>query len=84
MKSDETEKIIIQLPHRLYHRLRDQAYQHNLSLPDFVRERIELRSTEDSQTKNMESLSTLSVKEILAKTKPTHWHVDERLDFFHG
>ena len=84
MKPCETEKIVIRLPHELYHRLRNQAYQHNLSLSDFVRQRIELKSTKGNQSDNLEGLAGLSVKEMLARTEPDDLHLDDRLDFFCG
>ena len=84
MKSGKSEKLVIQLPHDLYHQLRDQAYKHNLSLPDFVRQRVELKPSAEKDSAELKDLSELPVKDILAQTKPINWHADERLDFFHG
>lgn len=86
MKSDETtEKITVRLPHSVYHTLRNQAYQQNISLPEFIQRKIDLKPGREPQQKaDASSLAALPLREILAKTKPIGFHPDERLDFFHG
>lgn len=77
MKNERTQKITITLPHTLYHRLRHEAHQQSLSLPEFVNKKIQLRPTEATP------LAHLSLKEILAITAPPKSIApDTRIDFF--
>lgn len=86
MKSNEpTEKITVSLPYSVYHILRSQAHQQNVSLPEFIQRKIQLKPAVEPVIKmNVASLAELPLREILAKTKPVGFAPDERLDFFHG
>ena len=86
MKSDETtEKITVRLPHSVYHALRNQAYQQNVSLPEFIRRKIDIKPGQEPRgIDESNSLAALPLREILAKTRPVGFHPDERLDFFRG
>jgi len=79
MNKNSTEKLTIHLPHSVYHTLRNQAKRQNLSLPEFVQKKIELKPGEPG---SLERLAELPLKEILARTTPVGGDPDERLDFF--
>ena len=86
---DEIEKITICLPSALYNVLRNQAYRQNISLPEFVRRKVDLKPSPSGKNSfGMEvdgvMLSKLPLNELLAKTAPVGFHPDERLDFFRG
>lgn len=86
MKHDDaSEKITVCLPHSVYHALRNQAYSQGLSLPEFIRKKVDLKPSKKPEVlTNTESLAALPLREILDKTRPVGFHPDERLDFFHG
>ncbi|WP_435894286.1 hypothetical protein [Oceaniferula spumae] len=79
MNDEPTEKLTIQLPHSVYHALRNQAKRQNVSLPEFVQRKIELKPGEPG---SLQRLADLPLREILARTAPVGFDPDERLDFF--
>ena len=76
MKQEATEKITITLPHALYHQLRNEARRQNISLPDVIQKKIQLKPSEPLP------LARLPLKEIIAQTKPSALSSDVRLDFY--
>ncbi|MBK1856002.1 hypothetical protein JO972_13610 [Verrucomicrobiaceae bacterium 5K15] len=79
MNETSSEKITIQLPHSVYHALRNQAKKQNLSLPEMVQQKIVLEPAEPG---SLERLAKLPLREILARTAPVGMDPDDRLDFF--
>jgi len=92
MIDDETtEKVTICLPYSVYHGLRNQAYEQNISLPEFIRRRINLKPAQPlggeilcGGNSATSSLSDLPLSEIFKRTTPKDLDPDERIDFFHG
>ncbi len=79
------KKITVRLPHSVYHVLRNQAYQQNVSLPDFIRRKMDIKPRKEPvKTDEGRSLAALPLREILAQTTPAGFDPDDRLDFFHG
>lgn len=76
MKPEGTQKITITLPHSVYLRLRNEAHQQKLSLPEFVKKKVQLLPAEAAP------LAHLPLKEILTITAPESIAPDARLDFF--
>ena len=74
MKNEPAQKITLTLPNNLYHTLRNQARKQNLSLPEFIQKKIQLRPADP--------LSKLPLKDLIARTTPKSPHPDARLDFF--
>mgnify|MGYP006945907569 len=80
MNHQTAEKITIHLPHVVYRALRSQAHRQNLSLPEFIQQKIKLKPLEPPVHGH---LSGLPLREILEQTTPVGMDPDERLDFFH-
>lgn len=76
MNNENSQKITITLPHAVYHQLRKEAQRQKLSLPEFIKQKVQLKPSEAS------SLANLPVHKILAITTPDLKHPDERIDFF--
>ena len=76
MKNEPAKKITLTLPGALYHRLRDEAYQQNLSLPEFIKKQVDIKPAKPTP------LEELHLKDLLAQTTPQFLHPDSRIDFF--
>jgi len=76
MKPEKSKKITITLPHAVYHRLRKEAHQQQLSLPEFVKNKVQLRPGQATP------LAELPLKDILTITAPASIPPDARIDFF--
>ncbi len=74
MSGNNNKKITIELPTGLYHALRNEAKRQGLDLPDFVRQKIDLKPADAT------GLAQLPLSEILSKTSPAVG--EDRLDFF--
>lgn len=87
MSHKNKKKITVRLPDAIYHSLRNQAYEQNISLPDFVRSMVDFVPASGEKElcdQSQRSLSSLPLREILSRTAPLSSSSDERLDFFHG
>ena len=76
MKNEPAKKITVNLPDALYHRLRNEAHQQNLSLPEFIKKKVDLKPMKPTP------LAKLPLKDLLAQTTPRFSHPDSRIDFF--
>ena len=76
MNNDHSHKVTITLPQSVYHRLRNEANRKGISLPEFIKKKVQLEAKEASP------LANLPIKQILAATAPDLRHPDERIDFF--
>ncbi|MBT8044914.1 MAG: hypothetical protein KJO79_08180 [Verrucomicrobiae bacterium] len=76
MKIKPEEKTTITLPSALYHHLRYQAQQQELSLPEFIQKKVQLRPSKPTP------LAQLPLKQIIQATTPKTAAPDSRLDFF--
>jgi len=87
MNTKNKEKITVRLPRSIYHSLRNQAYEQNIALPDFIRSKVDLVPADEEIRKSDKGclgLSSLPLREIFSQTAPVGYSPDERLDFFHG
>ena len=82
MKNEATRKIIITLPQSVYHSLRGEAHKQNVSLPEFIKKKVQLRPAKTQPAVDLRNLADLPLKKILAITAPKMNHPDERIDFF--
>jgi len=76
MNQEPSTKITLSLPSGVYHRLRNEAHRQNISLPEMIRKKIEIKPIEPS------TLAELSLKEIIQRTTPQSSSPDTRIDFF--
>lgn len=78
MKHESTERITLTLPSSLYHALRSQAYRQGVSLPEFIKKKVELQPSSSSD------LASLPLKDLIRKTEPKQvsGSPDSCIDFY--